>query len=136
MELKIDNKANLNLTRFCKALILDMGKYIRESIDKQKLIKYDKFLNDSFPQKQQLSSYQILVGSVYNIRILKKGNRVELSINPNTKIPFTNLKYINIVSLINYGNTSLQAYPVLTEMFEHYTANLPKYYRYYEEGWL
>ena len=137
MELIIENPNNLNLGAFCSYLISEMIKYIDNTINDNQLIRFDSYINnnlkirfiDKFPRL--LKSRDILITAVQTLYYVKQGNDYIIKINPNNFIPNTYAKFIDIVSLINYGNMQLQSYPIIDEMFDYFAANLNQYYNDY-----
>ena len=137
MELIIENPNNLNLDAFCSYLISEMIEYIDNTINDNQLIRFDSYINnnlkikfiDKFPRL--LKSRDILITAVQTLYYVKQGNDYIIKINPNNFIPNTYAKFIDIVSLINYGNMQLQSYPIIDEMFDYFAANLNQYYNDY-----
>ena len=137
MELIIENPNNLNLDAFCSYLISEMIEYIDNTINDNQLIRFDSYINnnlkikfiDKFPRL--LKSRYILITAVQTLYYVKQGNDYIIKINPNNFIPNTYAKFIDIVSLINYGNMQLQSYPIIDEMFDYFAANLNQYYNDY-----
>ena len=137
MELIIENPNNLNLDAFCSYLISEMIEYIDNTINDNQLIRFDSYINnnlkikfiDKFPRL--LKSRDILITAVQTLYYVKQGNDYIIKINPNNFIPNTYAKFIDIVSLINYGNMQLQSYSIIDEMFDYFAANLNQYYNDY-----
>lgn len=137
MELTIDNPDNLNLDAFCSYLISEMVDYIDSTIDSNQLIRFDEYINNNlnirFIDKlpRLLKSKNILIAAVQTLYYIKQGNDYIIKINPNNFAPNTYAKFIDIVSLINYGNMQLQSYPIIDEMFDYFADNLNQYYNEY-----
>lgn len=137
MELIIRNPMKLNLSSFCNYLINKMVNYISNVINDNQLIRFDKYINnnlnirfiDKFPRL--LKSRDVLITAVQTLYYIKQGNDYIIKINPNNFIPNTYAKFIDIVSLINYGNMQLQSYPIIDEMFDYFADNLNQYYNDY-----
>lgn len=137
MELRIKNPAKLELSNFCNYLISKMVTYISNAINDSQLIRFDKYINnnlkikfiDKFPRL--LKSRNVLITAVQTLYCVKQVNDYIIKINPNNFIPNTYAKFIDIVSLINYGNMQLQSYPIIDEMFDYFAANLNQYYNDY-----
>ena len=137
MELIIENPNNLNLGAFCSYLISEMIEYINNTINDNQLIRFDSYINnnlkirfiDKFPRL--LKSRDILITAVQTLYYVKQGDDYIIKINPNNFIPNTYAKFIDIVSLINYGNMQLQSYPIIDKMFDYFAANLNQYYNDY-----
>ena len=51
----------------------------------------------------------------------------QIFINPNLTYPGTNLKVEDLCKIINYGTLSIDAYPIFSMTFEHFSKNLGKY---------
>jgi hypothetical protein len=78
-----------------------------------------------------ISAKNILIGAVYNLRIRDTFNNIIIEINPNAMIPNTSAKFIDIVKLINYGNLSLQEYPIMDQIMNYFAININSYYNKY-----
>lgn len=137
MELIIDNPDNLDLNNFCSYLISEMIDYMENTINDSQLIRFNEYINNNlnirFIDKlpRLLKSRNILITAVQTLYYVKQGNDYIIKINPNNFIPNTYAKFIDIVSLINYGNIQLQSYPIIDEMFDYFANNLNQYYNDY-----
>ena len=137
MNLIINNKDNLELDIFCEILISLMQNYIQTKLDENQLIRFDSYLNNNniiiFNNniKRFISTKEILIGSVYNLKVIRDQNKYIIELDPNVNIPNTYAKFIDIVKLINYGNLTLAAYPIYTNMMNYFADNLQDYYDIY-----
>lgn len=134
------NKGDLEITNFSYWLIPYIQEFLINQINKRKLIKFDKFLNDNkiiyfnYKEDRIISSKNILIGAIYNLRVINKANEIIIEINPNSIIPNTSAKFIDIIKLINYGNLLLEAYPILDKTMEYFASNIDYYYEKYMKG--
>lgn len=139
MNLVIDNPDNLNLDAFCQILITLMQNYIRTTLDTKQLIRFDAYLNNediidyADRSNRLVSSKDILIGSTYNLVVIKDKDKYIIQLDNNINIPNTYAKFIDIVKLINYGNLALPAYPIYDNMMDYFAENLLEYYRIYLE---
>lgn len=137
MNLIIDKQEGIDLVPFCNWLIPKIQEVLVDEINENKLIKIDLFLNEhkllyfNYNEDRVISSKNILIGAIYNLHIQDNQNEVVIEINPNTIIPNTFAKFIDIVKLINYGNLSLQGYPILDITMEFFAENIDFYYNEY-----
>ena len=128
-----------DLTNFCNWLIPKIQEYFIDSINVKKLELYNIYLNGNkvilfdYGGKRILSAKNILIGGIYNLIVKRTINKFIIEINPNIFIPNTSAKFIDIVKLINFGNMSLQGYPVVTETMDYFANNINKYYNEFLE---
>lgn len=118
-----------------------MQKYMEIYLDERQLARFDAFLNNEsiimFTDKasRYVSTRNILIGGVYNLIVEKVQNSYNIKIDPNINIPNTYAKFIDVIKLVNNGNLSLAAYPIYTDMMNHFAENLQDYYGdYLEDG--
>lgn len=139
MNLVIDNPDNLDLDIFCEVLIKSMQNYLASEIDEDQLIRFDAFLNNNniinYVDKSNrlLSTKAILIGSSYNLIVVKNKTNYTIELDPNVNIPNTYAKFIDIVKLINYGNLGLPAYPIYDNMMNYFADNIEDYFKIYLE---
>ena len=108
------------------------------SIDTKRLKVWDDFLNSGniarkYFDKAYISTSEVLKASTYNLIVKLQNNLYIIEIDPTVNIPNTSAKFINIISLINYGNLSCPAYSIYTKMMEYFANNLDYYYELYLE---
>ena len=139
MNLVIDNPDNLDLDIFCEVLIKSMQNYLASEIDEDQLIRFDAFLNNNniinYVDKSNrlLSTKAILIGSSYNLIVVKNKTNYTIELDPNVNIPNTYAKFIDMVKLINYGNLGLPAYPIYDNMMNYFADNIEDYFKIYLE---
>ena len=139
MNLVIKNKDNLNLDNFCNIVVTLMQNYMQTKIDDRQLIRFDAYLNNNDiimymdRSSRLVSCRNILIGSTYNLIVIKNSDNYTIQLDSNINIPNTYAKFIDIVKLINYGNLALPAYPIYDDMMEYFAENLSDYYKIYLE---
>ena len=95
MNLVIDNPDNLDLDIFCEVLIKSMQNYLASEIDEDQLIRFDAFLNNNniinYVDKSNrlLSTKAILIGSSYNLIVVKNKTNYTIQLDTNVNIPNT-----------------------------------------------
>lgn len=131
MTLIIDNK---NITKsfipYLKKRILG---YIVSILNFNKLIKYDEYFNSTdfkSDSKITISTKKIILISMSNLIHERYETTTHISINPNINYPGTNFKIIDLCKVINFGTLSIDAYPIFTETFSHFSKNIKKYIDY------
>lgn len=133
--------SEIDLTDFCNWLMPQIQEYLEKNINEKKLEKINIYLNGEksilfdYSGKRILSAKNILLGGVHNLRVARILDKYTIEINPNILIPNTSAKFIDIVKLINYGNMSVQGYPIMTKTMDYFADNLNKYYlKFLEEA--
>ncbi len=140
MNLIINNPDDLDLNEFCKLLIEKMQDRLKLIIDKRKLILINNYLNSKFNmnwidnEERLISAYELLISASYNLRIRKTQKTYVIEIDPNSFIPNSYAKFINIIKLINYGNLSFNGYPIYDTLMQYFADNLEDYYNDYILG--
>lgn len=138
MNLVINNPDNLDLNKFCKWLITKMQEYIRGSIDKRKLEKFDTYFNENVKlnwidgRQRYLSTYDLLVIGTYNLVISKSASTYIIQLSTTALYPNSYDKIINLIKLVNNGNLVLQNYPIYDTMMKHFADKLDDYYNEYQ----
>lgn len=142
MKLEIINYSSLmdDLDDFCECLVELMQEFMLDEIDEDQLFRFDAFLNNEdcirFVDggRHFVSSKDILIGSVYNLIITKTPDSYVIELDSNAIIPNTYAKFIDIVSLINFGNLNVSPYPIYSDMMDYFAENLTTYiYSYLED---
>ena len=131
MTLIIDNK---NITKsfipYLKKRILG---HVLILLDLKKIIKYDEYFN-SFNFKSDnptiINTKKIIMLGMSNLIHERYETTTHISINPNITYPGTKFKIIDLCKVINFGTLSIDAYPIFTETFNHFSKNLKKYIDY------
>lgn len=143
MELIIDNEdTDIDLTEFCNFLIDKMKLYMSGNIIESKITSFDIYLNDpeskaiswiNEDEKYIISTKKLLISSIYCLEVTKYENTYKIALNNDQYIPNTSAKFIDIIKLINYGNTLLFAYPIYDDMMKWVSDNLNSFYKTYLE---
>ena len=113
---------------FAEYLIREIQTWLYINLDQTKLISAQCFIN-LIDEKVNLKD--VFYFSLNCLVIKKYDNRLEIVFNESIKVPQTNLKLINILKLINYGNTIVTPYPIYTNMFNYFEKNIETCYNRY-----
>lgn len=113
MELRIESSKDI--VDFCMYLIKQMREYLPKTIVSDKLDRFNLYIND--PKNKiitikLLDCSNILKASTYNLICTQSGDYYTIRLDSKIFIPDSNAKFINIISLINYGNLVLKPYPI------------------------
>ncbi|MGM9544317.1 MAG: hypothetical protein ACI3T9_04975, partial [Romboutsia timonensis] len=111
MNLIITDVKGKNINKFVNWIIEQIQTYFIGSIKNSKLIKFDDYLQDfdwgfKDNKKHYISTKQIIIGAIYNLRYKKSQDTYTIEIDPNILIPNTTAKFIDIAKLVNYGNVN------------------------------
>lgn len=136
MNLKILDIQSKNFDSFIEWLIKQIQQYFIGSINPDKLIIFDIYFKDfnwGFKDKRThfISTNQLLISTIYNLRYTKSMDNYTIDINPNVIIPNTSAKFIDIAKLINYGNLEVPAYPIFTDTFDYIADNFEFFFNEY-----
>lgn len=132
-------ESDKDITGFCEWLIPIIQDHFIKSIDNRKLEQFNIYLNANkvilfnYNEKRLISARNILVGAIYNLHLKHNLNKYIIEINPNSTIPNTSAKFINIAKLINFGNMSMAGYNVLSNIMNYFADDIDSYYNDYLE---
>ena len=113
---------------FAEYLIREIQTWLYINLDQTKLISAQCFINLI---DERVNLKDVFYFSLNCLVIKKYDNRLEIVFNESIKVPQTNLKLINILKLINYGNTIVTPYPIYTNMFNYFEKNIETCYNRY-----
>ena len=104
---------------------------ILSSINFNKLIKFNKFFeSDAFKtiygDKKILAERVVVLGSNHLQHTIIH-NTARIYIDPNVYYPGTEIKLVDLCNLINFGNLSVDAYPIFSNAFQHFSDNIEQY---------
>ena len=120
---------------FFNWLPYEVRDYIIASIDPDKLIKVDTYINTNkffhSPFKDNISSKDVIVAAANNLKVDRYWNRVVLSIDSNAVVPNTTSKILTVIKLVNFGSLSVMGYPVVTKCFKFVEDNIDAFYEKY-----
>ena len=106
--------------------------------DTKKLHKYDELFHSKEFLKMSnntiISSRQVIVMGMTNLTHKRYETNTHIFINPNINYPGTNLRIVDLCKIINYGNMSIDGYPILTMTFDYVQSNIGKYIDRYTTG--
>ena len=129
MTLIVDNKDIT--THFISFIKKRMLGYISVLISFKRLAPFDEyFASDEFKSVSnnvKVSSRKVIVLGMSNLTHKRYETTTHIFINPNIYYPGTGLKLADLCKIINFGNMSIDAYPIFTETFDHFSKNIKKY---------
>lgn len=132
MNLVIEDKRELLGDDFSSWLIDKMKIHFYSILDKNKLIRWDKYLNETETIKKiydiTLSSEKILKDGIESLVCDRFPQCLVIHID-RTQLVF-GLYYTKLESLcklINYGNSQISGYPILSEVFQEFVDNIDTY---------
>ena len=136
MTLLIDHKYDYpSFIAFLKRRL--MG-YVAQHVNRGKLMVLDEyFKSDSFLElygTNNVSAYTVIRLSLTNLTYTHFPSYAILSVNDKVLYPGTNIRLVDLCKIINYGNLSVEAYPIVTDTFRHFSTHIKQYVNKYEMG--
>lgn len=138
MQILILNEDNLNLNQFCLFLI---DKIKKEFILKLQPYRYEqikKYLNqegviDFIGAVRKIEPIIILKQIINNLQYRKQSNNEYIiDLNATIRLYGTNTLVLDIVKLIEYGNSELFPIPLIRNIFRNIEENLTELYMEFE----
>ena len=129
MTLIVDNKdINLHFIKYLKRRMLG---HISLILNTQKLVPFDEyFSSDEFMLMSggvRVSSRKVIILGMTNLIHKRYETTTHIFINPNIYFTGTNIKLVDLCKIINFGNMSVDGYPIFTETFDYFSKNIKKY---------
>lgn len=129
MTLIVDNKdTNLHFILYLKKRML---RHIALILNPKKLVPYDEYFNsEAFIIRSggaSISSRQVILLGMTHLIHKRYENTTHIFINPNFMYPGTSLSVADLCKVINFGTMSVDAYPIFSETFEHFSKNIKNY---------
>lgn len=139
MKLQIHDPNNELDREFGFWLISQIRDYFNSQLDPKKLIKWDKFFNESEEivklYRTKISSESILQLGINNLTVRKIPNSLEIFMLKNKFVPGLDRVSVDTACrLITFGNQSLSGYPVLLTTMQHFADSINYYVDLYDEG--
>lgn len=129
MTLRVDNK-NIN-QHFISYLKKRMLGYASTILNVRQLDPFDEYFNSGDFKKLSndttVSTRKVVLLSMTNLIHKRYETTTHIFINPNINYPGTDMKLVDLCKIINFGNMSIDAYPIFTETFDHFSNNIKKY---------
>ena len=134
MTLLVEEKYNkIDFLKFLKRRILT---YFASVVNTKKVLPYDEyFKSDEFKEKfgdVSISSLLVIKLGITNLKVVTYPTYSTISINDAVMYPDTKIRVLDLCKIINYGNLSVDAYPIFTNVFLHFKINMKKYVNKYE----
>ena len=129
MTLVVENK---NITpNFILFLKKKMLSYLATILNVKKLVPYDEyFKSDDFLLQTNgviIDSKRVIIMSMSNLTHKRFETTTQIFVNPMMTYPGTNIKLVELCKIINYGTLSIDAYPIFSMTFNHFSRNLGMY---------
>lgn len=136
MTLMIDHEyARNDFLSFLKRRMLG---YISMHINLDKVKAFDEYFeSDAFKRSYgdtEVCSATIFKMSVTNLKIVHYPTYATISIDDKLMYPDTNIRLIDLCKLMNYGNLSVDAYPIISDTFRHFSTHMKYYVNKYRLG--
>ncbi len=134
----IDEKQVLGLD-FGNWLVTKVQQAMLLKIDPKKLKKWDKYFNDSEQYKSisgsNIKAEQIVLAGIHALHCIGIDGRLLIRIRPNQFVPNLDRVVVDTTcKLINYGNISIQGYPIFSDAFTNISENIDEYIDMYVGG--
>ena len=129
MLLIVENKdITLHFISYLKHRML---RHLATLLNTKRLNEYDDYFNsDAFKAmcgEVRVSARRVILLGMTNLSHKRYEEVTHIFINPNINYPDTNLKVVDLCKVINYGTLSIDAYPIISETFDHFSNNIEKY---------
>lgn len=136
MTLMIDHKYDKEgFIQFLKKRMLG---YIAMNLNTDKLKTFDEyFSSDAFKSVYGdviVHPVVIFKLSILNLKVVHYPKYATLMIDDKIMYPNTQIRLIDLCKLLNYGNLSVEAYPIISDTFRHFSTHLISYVNKYELG--
>lgn len=105
-----------------------MQKWLYINIDISKLVQAQSFIE---LVDKNINLEDVFYFSLNCLTVKKYDSKLEIVFNESIKIPQTNIKLIDVIRLINFGNIIVAPYPIYTNMFNYFNKNINVYYDRY-----
>lgn len=134
----IDEKQLLGL-EFGNWLVKQVQQAILLRINPKKLKKWDKYFNDSEQYRSisgsDIKAEQIVLAGIDALQCVGTEGKLSIRIRPNQFVPNLDRVVIDTTcKLINYGNVSIQGYPIFSDTFTNISENIDEYIDMYVGG--
>jgi hypothetical protein len=99
-------------------------------LNPKRLVKYSEyFKSDEFENDfgVTIEPKKVLVMGMSNLQHKRYETNTHIFINPLLLYPGTTYRVVDLCKIINFGTLSIEGYPLLSEVFEHFQHNIPKY---------
>lgn len=139
MKLQIHDPNNELDREFGFWLISQIRDYFNSQLDPKKLIRWDKFFNESDEivklYQTKINSESILQLGINSLTVKKIPNSLEIFMLKNKFVPGLDRVSVDTACrLITFGNQSLSGYPVLLTTMQHFADSINYYVDLYDEG--
>lgn len=127
MNLIIPRKVENDFVNF---IIDSMYEYLSDNLDPDRLVQAQLFV-DSVNLYKSIYIPKIHVFSICRYPVFKTiayNLFYKVEFDTNALVYGTLIKSVDIINLVNFGNMSVQPYPIFTQMFDYFNTNLSYLY--------
>ena len=133
MELRLRDSASIIDESFAVWLRSHIKVKLISSINKYKLVNWDKYLNESenvsrlYKDKKYKAS-EIIMFAASKLVCTSVRGEVVISFKKNTFVPgFDRLDLNNIIKTINYGTVDIKGCPIFSDVLNNFAKNIDTY---------
>ena len=127
---------------FTKYIIKEIQPWLEKNINKDRLVSAQNYVAIEPKYKSIytpiINLYFFSLACYAIIKVRKYSQFYELYFDEEAIVYGTNIRSIELINLINYGNMTVTPYPIFTEMFDYFNQNIEEIYQEYlsslEEG--
>lgn len=136
MTLMIEHEYDRNdFIRFLKRRMLG---YISMHINLDKVRAFDEYFeSDGFKKTYgdvNVCSATIFKLSILNLKVVHYPTYATITVDDTIMYPNTHIRLIDLCKLMNYGNLSVEAYPIISDTFRHFSTHIKDYVNKYRLG--
>lgn len=134
----IIKKENVNDIDFVYAVSNYITRYISGMLDLRRLKAFDDYINTNklfyTPLTAYISTRNALLICADNLVINETTFEYRICLDDVLIYPNSSAKVIDICKMVNYGNSELLAYPLISDAFHYAQKNVRMLYNLYMEG--
>lgn len=136
MQLQIKDNSGLLDNKFAEWLVNDIQKQIIVNIDVNRFKQWDEYLNEkevfNTTYLKTIKSLDIVYEGIQSLTYTVRSPYIRIFINKQKYVPgLDRVPLYVFCDLINYGDLSLNGYPIFTDVFRDIEENFSKYVERY-----
>jgi len=121
MQLIVENPANGDLSEFCEFLIQETVESVLSKLSAAKLKLFTAYFNKNLEdsgKKVKIDAYELFIDGLNHLMFTDEGTQYSIHIDREPTIENIDLKIVDFMKFINYGNLLIKGYPILSEDFD------------------